>query len=181
MKKSDVIEAIKCMDILLGESDVLVVGSQSLHGAHPDVPDEILYSREVDVVLGTKARLGNWLADVVGAGTPFDIERGYYIDHVYLKDDFPILAKGWRDRVVKETIDGKIAVSYLSPEDLVIAKLAAGREKDITFVAGMVSRKLVDLERVSLLVETLDEKTGSEIISRLEAMHPNTRIPGGPK
>lgn len=170
MKKDQVVDAVKHIDKLLGETEILIVGSQSLHGAHPGVPDEILYSREVDMVLVTKSKLGNWLSEVVGPGTHFEYNNGYYIDHVFLKDDFPILAKGWRDRVVKEIIDDKINVSYLSPEDLAIAKLAAGRDKDILFVAGMIKKKLVDLDLVRSLAGTLDEEMGKAVIDRLDAL-----------
>lgn len=75
MKKSDVDEALVALWVLVHEPEPVVIGTQALHGKHPDVADSILYSREIDVMLPTKARLGNWLIDVVGDGTPFAIYR----------------------------------------------------------------------------------------------------------
>lgn len=106
MKFSEVVDSIKSIGVITRETNVTVIGSQSLHGSYPDRVDEIMYSREVDLILETKASMANWISDVVGEGTMFDQDRGYFIDHVRPKKGLPILAEGWEERATKLAIDG---------------------------------------------------------------------------
>jgi len=64
------------------------------------------------------------------------------------------LASGWESRLRKTAtpaMNGAV-ISGLSPEDLAYAKLAAGREKDIDFVRGMVQHGIVSQVLVGRLI-----------------------------
>jgi hypothetical protein len=61
--------------------------------------------------------------------------------------------EGWRDRVLRfETGGTGGAVGLWGPHDLAIAKLCAGREKDLEFVRALLAAQTVTL---SVLVERL--------------------------
>ncbi len=156
MKKVEVDEALAALWVLVREPTPIIIGSQALHGKFPDVADTILRSREVDIMLPNKAKLGNWLFEVVGEGTPFDFERGYFIDHVVASPDLPILADGWDQRAIRQDLvyDGKTqgVVRYLSPEDLAISKLGAMRPKDFEFVYELLAQRYVNLQDLQDLV-----------------------------
>ncbi len=150
MKKSEIDDALAALWVLVREPEPIVIGSQALHGKFPDVVDTILLSREMDVMLPNKVKLGNWLFEVVGAGTPFEFERGYSIDHVVAAPGLPILANGWEERAIRHEFifNGKIqgSVLYLSPEDIALSKLGAGRPKDVEFVCALLQRKYIELQ-----------------------------------
>ena len=162
MNKQEVIDAIISLWVLVHESSPVIIGSQSLHGKFPDVADSLIYSREVDVVLPNKAKLGRWLSDVVGDGTPFSSERGYYIDHVIPVDGLPILATGWEERSIREKMvyNGEVCgeIKYISPEDLAIAKLGASRPKDFEFVKELFVRNYINIKDVERLIDEVPEK-----------------------
>lgn len=159
MKQSEIEEALMSLWVLVKETSPIIIGSQALHGRHPDLADDIMYSREVDVILPNKARMGRWLNEVVGDDTPYAVDRGYYIDHVMPVEGLPIFAAGWEGRLIKKTLSTPdkepLVASYLSPEDLVICKLGAGREKDLAFVEAIVRRGIVTIEAVQELVEAV--------------------------
>ena len=157
MKQFEIEEALNSLWVLVREPNPIVIGSQSLHGKFPDVADDIMFSREVDVILPTKVRLGRWLNEVVGDDTPYSVDRGYYIDHVIPVDGLPIFAAGWESRLIKKAVslnsENQVLASFLSPEDLVICKLGAGRAKDFVFVEALVRRGLVALDAVEALAD----------------------------
>lgn len=157
MKQYEIEDALSSLWVLVREPSPIVIGSQSLHGKFPDIADDIMFSREVDVILPNKVKLGRWLNEVVGDDTPFSVDRGYYIDHVIPVDGLPIFASGWEDRLIKKAVslnsENQVLASFLSPEDLVICKLGAGRAKDFVFVEALVRRGLVTLDAVAALAE----------------------------
>ncbi len=176
MKKEEVDEALDSLRVITNETHMLVVGTQSLHGTHPDAPDSIMLSREVDVVLKHKARLANWISDVVGDGTPFEAERGYFIDHVAMKEGMPVLAAGWEARVTRTHSMPGCTVDYLAPEDLAIAKLGAGRAKDLQFVQGMLDRGFVSTERIRELASSVAPAFRGKVETSLNAVEINRKF-----
>lgn len=168
MKFHQVQEALDSLRVITNETQMIVVGTQSLHGTHPDTPDRIMHSREVDVILLTKAALANWIGDVVGNETPFEAERGYFIDHVRPRPGLPVFAGGWENRLSDGGAINGCKISYLSPVDLAIAKLGAGREKDFPFVRGMIEQKIVSLDEIRSLIPLVDEPYREKVTSSLE-------------
>jgi hypothetical protein len=50
MKKQQVDHVLRAAGRITGEKQFIIVGSQSLHGKHPDIADDILRSFEVDLI-----------------------------------------------------------------------------------------------------------------------------------
>ncbi|MBP2383086.1 DUF6036 family nucleotidyltransferase [Brachybacterium sacelli] len=67
------------------------------------------------------------------------------------------LPKGWRDRLISWPLRSSEPADprFLDPYDLAISKLGVAREKDVEFVAALISQDLLVLdvlqERVALL------------------------------
>ncbi len=168
MKKSQLEHVLRAARKICSDDEFIVIGSQSLHGKFPDVADSIMRSFEVDVIAKNHVRNTDFL-NVIGVDSCFHEEYGYYADPVDAKD--AVLPRHWRNRLVHLKLDDPDADFHaycLEPHDLVVAKLAAGREKDKVFIRELLSRGLVSLETVRRrLAETSlsdDRRQGMEIL-----------------
>lgn len=170
MNFNQVRDAIDSMRVITNEKRMIIIGTQALHGVSPDMPDEIMYSREIDIILSTKASLANWISDVVGDETPFEVDRGYFIDHVRPKPGLPVFADGWESRLIKDDSFTGCDVYFLSPADLAITKLGAGREKDIPFIKGMIDRGVVSCDEIQDLIQLIDEKYQLRVIQSFNSL-----------
>src|SRR6266478_1930963 len=154
MKKREVDHVLRAAGRITGEKQFIIIGSQSLHGKYPDLPDDLVKSFEVDLIALKKADRTEWL-EVIGAYSPFHESFGYYADPVDHKT--ATLPKGWKDRLVNlppGDTDG-VRGLCLDPHDLAIAKYVARREKDLTFTRELARRGIVSQERLlSLLDQT---------------------------
>jgi len=150
MKKSQVDHVLRAAGAITGLKEFIVVGSQALHGAHPDLADQINRSAEVDLVAAMNVDRTEWL-NVIGQDSPFHETFGYYADPV--DDRTAVLPAGWQERLVTLAPGdtGGVTARCLDPNDLAISKYVAGREKDRVFtrelaIRGITSRaKLLDL------------------------------------
>lgn len=164
MKKREVDHVLRAAGRITGEKQFIIIGSQSLHGKYPDLPDDLVGSFEVDLMALKKADRTEWLG-VIGAYSPFHESFGYYADPVDHKT--ATLPKGWKERLVNlppgdtEGVQGLC----LDPHDLAIAEYVARREKDLIFTHELARRGIVSQERlISLLDQTpVSEETRDRI------------------
>lgn len=162
MKKSQVDHVLRAAVDICGGGKFVIIGSQALHAKHPDVVDEILVSREVDLYLPGNLRRTE-LLNVIGEGSPFHETFGYYADPVGEKT--AVLPKGWRGRLVNlpPGDDQGVKGLCLDPHDLAISKYVAAREKDRVFTAALVQRGLLDRK---VLLERLAKTPVDEAMAR---------------
>ncbi len=95
----------------------------------------------------------------IGELSPFHQTFGYYAHGV--GPETATLAPGWRDRLViidNENTRGVVGLC-LHPADIAVAKLLAGREKDIAYVHTMTRHGLVATDQ---LVRVIDELPGTQ-------------------
>jgi hypothetical protein len=154
MKKQQLDHVLRAAGRITGEKRFVIVGSQSLHGRYPDLPDEIVRSAEVDLIASGSVDRTDWL-DAIGQDSPFHETFGYYADPV--DETTATLPKGWKNRLVKLApgdTDG-VGGLCLDPHDLAIAKYVARREKDLAFNRQLAARGIIARDRLlSLLDET---------------------------
>ena len=152
MKKQQLDHVLRAAGRITGEKQFLIIGSQALHGKHPDLPDDIGRSAEVDLIARKRIDRTEWL-NAIGQDSPFHEAFGYYADPV--DETAAVLPKGWKGRLVNLPPGDTEGVTglCLDPHDLVIAKYAAGREKDRVFTRELARRKLVDRERLLALLD----------------------------
>lgn len=169
MKKSQLDHVLRAAGRITGEKQFVIIGSQSLHGKHPDLVDEIVSSAEVDLIAKTHGARIEWL-NAIGQDSPFHEEFGYYADPV--DEHTAVLPAGWRGRLVnlppRDTDDVKGLC--LDPHDLVLSKYVARREKDLVFNRGLVTRGIVKHETLlALLAKTsLNSATRTRIRADIE-------------
>jgi hypothetical protein len=141
------------------EDEIVVIGSQAIHAAPEEPPAEMLESMEADLYpLGTPARAIE-IDGGLGDGSDFHEQFGYFGHGV--GPETPIPPAGWESRLKKVVYPANAlwkrpAVAwFLGVDDLVLAKLAAGRPKDLVFAEGAIRSGLVELENLERGVELM--------------------------
>lgn len=137
-----------------------IIGSAAILAVLPDPPEGALTAtRDVDIIPPfDDDRLADRLSWVLGEGSDFDIEHGYYVQGVSWTT--PLYApKDWHLRALPVRVDRYTGLC-MEPHDLTLSKLGAGREKDLEFVQdvarlGLIQRATL-LERLTA-VETTPE------------------------
>ena len=153
MKKSQLDHVLRAARRITGETQFIIIGSQSLHASRPDLPDTILPSIEVDLIANNQRDRTDWL-NVIGVDSPFHQSFGYYADPV--DETTAVLPAGWNERLVRLApgdTDGATGLC-LDPHDLAISKYAARREKDIVFNREMARLGIVGKEKLLDLLDT---------------------------
>jgi len=175
MKKHQLDHVLRAAGRITGEKQFIIIGSQSLHGKHPDLPDDIVQSAEVDLIAKGDVARTEWL-NAIGQDSPFHQEFGYYADPV--DAGTATLPAGWKGRLVNlppgdtEGVQGLC----LDPHDLAIAKYVARREKDLVFNRALASRRIVNrkqlLQRLekTRLTETARERIRRDISHDCQAV-----------
>ena len=120
---------------LSGCREMVVIGSQALLASHPDAPEALLRSMEVDLYPLEAPEKADLIDGSIGELSPFHDAFGYYAHGVGVET--AILPAGWRGRWIRVETEGAVGWC-LSPVDLAISKLAAGRSKDLEFERGML-------------------------------------------
>lgn len=173
MKRED-FEHVVAAAAAVVEDDVVVIGSQAVLGQHPDAPESLLTSLEVDVYPVTDPDRAELIDGAIGDGSPFHEMYGYYAHGVG-----PETAKapaGWQDRLVPvelHTLQGKrrsVTAWCLETHDLVLAKLAAGRPHDAEYVMEVVRAGLVDPEQLRRGVKLVPATHRRRVEERLEGI-----------
>ncbi len=152
MKKQQLDHVLRAAGRITGQKRFVIIGSQSLHGKYPDLPDDIVRSAEVDLIASRNPARTEWL-NAIGVHSPFHESFGYYADPV--DETSATLPKGWKSRLVNlppgdtEGVQGLC----LDPHDLAIAKYVARREKDLAFTRELARRAIVIRDQLLALVD----------------------------
>ena len=181
MNREQLADVLRAASQLVGDRP-LVMGSQAILGSYEEavLPEAATMSMEADVAFlddpdRAKADL---VTGAIGEDSDFHQVHGFYAEGIHVET--AILPVGWRDRLITQPVPAGsngpgVLASFLERHDLVVAKLAAFREKDIRFVSELAAAGLVDIriaqarlehttlhpvakERVTRLLETLGER-----------------------
>lgn len=161
MTRAELEHVLRAASAIADEPEVLVIGSQSILGSVPEerLPAAATASIEVDVAFLDD--LGDTKADLVdgaiGELSTFHGTFGYYAQGVSVTT--AVLPRGWRGRLVvvdtAATAPGRGLC--LERHDCVVAKLVAGRAKDLEFADALLRAGVVDAavlaERIELLTD----------------------------
>ena len=161
MKRAQLEHVLRASSTIANERDILVIGSQSVLGAIPEdrLPDEAVASIEVDIAFldDTDDLKADLVDGAIGELSAFHETYGYYAQGVSVTT--AVLPPGWRERLIPvespNTAPGRGLC--LEPHDCVVAKLVAGRRKDVVFADALIRAGLVSVatltERVDALVD----------------------------
>lgn len=147
MKRSEFDHAIRAAGSILGESEILVIGSQAVHGSiSGDLPAEAERSVEVDIVAfdDADASKADLIDGSIGEASTFHETFGYYAEGV--SETTAVLPTGWRDRLVRyeSPMTNGVVAWCLELHDLWLAKAIAGRPKDYEFCRALAADGLVN-------------------------------------
>lgn len=129
---------------ITGAGEVVVVGSQAVLGSYPDAPSELTWSMEADVFTFRSTGDAHLIEGSIGEGSTFHQTFGYCAHGI--GEETSTLPRGWKDRLVpvrSENTGGATGLC-LEVHDLAVAKLAAGREKDIEYLRALFKHGLAD-------------------------------------
>ncbi len=149
---------------VVGESDFVVIRSQAILGPHPDAPAALLRSMEADLYPLLSPEKADWIDGALGDGSPFHRQFGYYAHGV--GPETASAPSGWEQRLVRVPVPprpgsrGELNALCLEPHDLVLAKCAAGRERDWEFAGDAIRAGLVDSRELLTRIDgiPLDER-----------------------
>lgn len=147
MKRAEFDHAIRAAGSILGESEILVIGSQAIHGSiSGDLPAEAERSVEVDIVAfdDADARKADLIDGSIGEASTFHETFGYYAEGV--SEATAVLPEGWRERLVRyeSPMTNGVVAWCLELHDLWLAKAVAGRSKDFEFCRSLAASGLVN-------------------------------------
>lgn len=160
MRREQLEHVLRSACQVVGDRDVLVIGSQSVLGSIPEsrLPLEATASMEVDVAFfhDPDDRKADQVDGAIGEFSPFHEMNGYYAQGVSVST--AVLPDGWRDRLIlvesRSTQPGR---GYtLEPHDCVVSKLVAAREKDHAFADALIRAGLIDPAVIAERIEMVD-------------------------
>lgn len=161
MKRSELEHLIRAAGAIADDTEIVVVGSQSILGQFPDAPTSLLVSAEADVFPLNHPELSDLIDGSIGEGSPFHELYGYYAQGV--DERTATLPHGWRDRLVKISNPNTRGVTGLCLEvhDLAISKYVAGREKDSEFTRELAKQRMV--RRDTLIARERETELSAEL------------------
>jgi len=152
---------------------IRVLGSSALLASFPELgeaggPLELSFDADL-LIEPCDEQLAAMLHEAVGEGSLFAQRTGYNAD-ILRPEISATLPPGWETRLVK--LGESDAVTALSPEDLIVVKLRAGRAKDLELCRALICRQLVIASAVRQRLEQtpLDEREIRPVYERLRAV-----------
>jgi hypothetical protein len=181
VRKPDFDHLIAVAAALTGETEIVVIGSQAILGTVDDPPASMLRSIEADLYPRARPEKAEEIDGALGDGSQFQATFGYYAHGVG-----PETAKapsGWEDRLVRVEVprrpgeSGAVIALCLEANDLVLAKCAAGRDRDWDFAVEALRAEIVEITRLLDAVEEMPiaSRGRSHVRAMLEGI--GTRLP----
>jgi hypothetical protein len=147
MKRYEFEQVIRAAATVAGENELVVIGSQAILGQFPNAPDALLFSQEADIYPRRAPEKAIEIDGAMGDGSQFHETFGYYAHGV--GPETPKAPAGWERRLVAVRVpllagrDSQATGWCMEAHDLVLAKLAAGRERDMEFAEEAIRNDIV--------------------------------------
>ena len=121
MNRARLERLLSALSQITRDRELVMIGSQAIHAVTRDAPDEVLISRECDVLFDSGDPLVAVIEAQLGRNSPYAAESLVHLDTV--SSTFPFLPDGWEQRLVPF---GPAAphLRCLEIHDLVLSKLA---------------------------------------------------------
>jgi len=172
MNRAELEHIIRASSGITGQSDIVVIGSQAVLGQFPHPPPALTISMEADVFPRARPDLAIQIDGAIGERSMFHDTFGYYARGV--AEDTAKLPPGWEARLIpiRNENTGGTTGWCLEVQDLAAAKLAAGREKDLNFVAILIGKKMISPDTLRLRVSALSLAPDHQasVVARLERL-----------
>jgi hypothetical protein len=173
VKREEFEHVIRAAYAIVNE-ELVVIGSQAILAQHPDAPEALLMSSEVDLFPRKNPDRSHEIDGAIGDGSRFHQTYAYYAHGV--GPETVVGPAGWEDRLVPlevHTAPHKVRTVTawcLEVHDLILAKLAAGRPHDYEFVEEAIRSGLVDVDRLHLGAELVPDSHRESVRERLTGL-----------
>lgn len=148
MRREELEHIIRAAADVCEESEIVVIGSQAILALHPDAPAAMVLSLEADVYPRHAPKKAIEIEGSIGDGSPFQRQFGYYAHAV--GPETAKAPRGWMSRLIPIEVparvgsDQRLLAHCMEPNDLVLAKCVAGRERDWEFARHAIAAGLAD-------------------------------------
>lgn len=155
------------------DDEIVVIGSQAVLAVDPETSAVLLHSQELDVFPRHDPARADEIDRALGDGSPFHATYGYYAHGV--GPEAVHAPDGWEARLVRVDVPQRAratgtAIAWcLEVHDLVLAKLAAGRSHDLTFVDEAIRTKLVRVDELIGRLAEMPDRYRDPTAQRLRA------------
>jgi len=154
--------------------EIVVIGSQAVVGGVPDPPAPLVLSMEADVFPLHQPERAIEIDSIIGDGSRFHDQFGYYAHGV--GPETAHAPAGWQQRTVRLELPAAagwktVAVGHcMRIDDVVLAKLVAGREKDFVYAEAALWAELVDPDVLRRGLPLMNNADGEVARANLEAV-----------
>ena len=121
------------------------MGSLSILGSPQRIPDQMLFSSDVDLYLRNDPNRHLEIAEV-GEDSSFHLQYGYYADPI--TPNLVALPSGWEERLITKHFDNGITALFLDPNDCAISKYIRGQENDLRWIGEGIKSKILNLSTI---------------------------------
>ena len=170
MTREQLEHVLRAAGAITGAGEFVLIGSQSILGQFPKAPPSLTTSTEIDLFTLRDPNDAVLVDGSIGEGSPFHAAFGYYAHGVGIET--ATLPADWRSRLIpiSSPATGGVTGLCLEVHDLAVSKLAAGRDKDLEFVAAVLSNSLADAALIAARIDDteVDASTKQRIRTRLQ-------------
>jgi hypothetical protein len=147
------------------DTELYIFGSQAVLGQHPDAPEALRQSVEVDVSPKNNPDMADAIDAAIGELSRFHDQFGFYVHGLNI--EAVTLPENWQDRTVRvQSPNTQNRTGWcLEAHDLAASKLAAFRDKDREFVRILLVNGMLTID--VLLLRVRDLPIDAETIERL--------------
>jgi hypothetical protein len=175
LKRAGVDHMLRAASAIVQHDRFVLIGSGSAIATQRRLPLAMMLTSEIDIYadgVENPLEISDLLEAAIGRDSQFHRSFRYYVDGV--GPETATLPEGWRDRLIPYTSPDAPGVTALCLElvDLAVAKLCAGREKDIAWLhaaagAALLTRAEVE-DRLAFLRDPRAPDAGT-LRARLDA------------
>lgn len=169
MTRAQLEHLLRAAAAVVDDDEIVVIGSQAVLGQFPAAPPELLVSMEADLFPRNHPERSDLIDGSIGELSPFHETFGYYAEGV--SPHTAKLPQGWETRLVVVPV-GNVRGYCLEVNDLVLAKLAAGRQKDHDFARAARRHRMLDPNALSERTVTmpLDDASRARLRESIDRM-----------
>jgi uncharacterized nucleotidyltransferase DUF6036 len=156
MTREQLEHLIRAAAEIANEDEIVVIGSQAILGQFPGAPESMRVSMEADLFPLKNPGRADLIEGSIGELSPFHMTFGYYAQAV--GEETAHLPQGWKERLVVIQNENTRGVKGLCLEvhDLLVAKIIAGREKDLSFLRTAAEHNMADAETLFRRLATVE-------------------------
>jgi hypothetical protein len=153
MKWEQLAHVLRASAAITQDKSFVVIGSQAVLLPHPNAPDELLMSNEVDLYPALHPERAELIEGAIGQLSMFHETFGYHADGV--GPETAVMPADWMQFSRLHYI-GDINVVVPDLHDLAVSKCVAGRDKDARWIAALLRHRLIELPRFVERLRALD-------------------------